>query len=210
MKKILALLLAVVTLLSLAACGGKGETPENKEPDTTASTQAKLEEKEIVEELEGVGPVKLKNSYMELVIPEGYGYRVDDANQEAGEDQFQLILDLKNADGNNIGELLINNRGGLESADEYAQTTIDEYADSDSVKVSDVDSAKYSVFDVRHFTLDRGYMVDNRYYGYYKLPDETKEYRNVRFELEVTGYYYKDVEFPAADFVELMNSIVIK
>lgn len=211
MKRLLALMLALVMVMALAACSKDGgETPDSKEPDTTASTAAKLEEKAIVEDLEGVGPVKLSNSYMELTIPEGYGYYVDDANQEAGEDQFQLILELKNADGNDIGELLINNRGGLESADEYAQSTIDEYKDNDSVTVSDVDSAKYSVFDVRHFTLDRGFMVDNRYFGYYKIPDETKEYRNVRFELEIAGYYYKDVEFPEADFIEIMNSIVIK
>ena len=211
MKRLLALMLALVMVFALAACGKDGgETPDNKEPDTTASTEAKLEEKAIVEDLEGVGPVKLSNSYMELVIPEGYGYYIDDANQEAGEEQYQLILELRNADGKNIGELLINNRGGLESADEYAQSTIDEYADVDSVTVSDIDSAKYSVFDVRHFTLDRGFMVDNRYFGYYKLPDETKEYRNVRFELEVLGYYFKDVEFPEDDFVELMESIVIK
>ena len=37
-------------------------------------------------------------------------------------------------------------------------------------------------------------MVDNRYFGYYQLPDENAEFRNVRFELELLGYYYKDVD----------------
>ena len=210
MKKILTLLMAIMIVLSLAACGGNPEETTAPAGETTApaeettapaeeTTEAALSEVEIVEEAEGVGPVKLSNSYLSFEIPEGFGYYIDDANQEAGEDQFQVI-----------GELLINNRGGLESADEYANATIDEYKDVESVTVSDVDSATFGIFDVRHFTLDRGFMVDNRYFGYYQIPDETVEYRNVRFELELLGYYYKDVEFPKAECEAIMNSIVIK
>ena len=221
MKKILTLLMAIMIVLSLAACGGNPEETTAPAGETTApaeettapaeeTTEAALSEVEIVEEAEGVGPVKLSNSYLSFEIPEGFGYYIDDANQEAGEDQFQVIVDLSNADGNRIGELLINNRGGLESADEYANATIDEYKDVESVTVSDVDSATFGIFDVRHFTLDRGFMVDNRYFGYYQIPDETVEYRNVRFELELLGYYYKDVEFPKAECEAIMNSIVIK
>lgn len=213
MKKILALLMAIMIVLSLSACGGNTEETTAPADDTTVAeetTEAAAAEKEIVEGDEGVGPVKLSNSYLSFEIPEGFGYYIDDANQEAGEDQFQVIVELRNADGNNIGELLINNRGSLESADEYANTTIDEYKDSETVTVSDVDSATFGIFDVRHFTLDRGFMVDNRYFGYYQIPDETVEYRNVRFELELLGYYYKDVEFPKAECEAIMNSIVIK
>ena len=169
-----------------------------------------LPEVEIAEEIEGIGPITLSNSYLSFAIPEGFGYYIEDANKEAGEDQFQVIVELRNADGNKIGELLINNRGGLESADEYAASTIDEYKDSESVTVSDVDSATFGIFDVRHFTLDRGFMVDNRYFGYYQIPDENAAFRNVRFELELLGYYYKDVEFPKAECEAIMNSIVIK
>ena len=214
MKKIIALLMAIMLVLSLAACGGNEEETTAPVDETTAAaeetTEAALSEVEIVEKAEGVGPVKLSNSYLAFEIPEGFGYYIDDANQEAGEDQFQVIVEIRNADGNRIGELLINNRGGLESADEYANTTIDEYKDSETVTVSDVDSATFGIFDVRHFTLDRGFMVDNRYFGYYQIPDETVEYRNVRFELELLGYYYKDVEFPKAECEAIMNSIVIK
>ena len=213
MKKILALLMAIMIVLSLSACGGNTEETTAPADDTTVAeetTEAAAAEKEIVEGDEGVGPVKLSNSYLSFEIPEGFGYYIDDANQEAGEDQFQVIVQLKNADGNNIGELLINNMGARESADEYANTTIDEYKDSETVTVSDVDSATFGIFDVRHFTLDRGFMVDNRYFGYYQIPDETVEYRNVRFELELLGYYYKDVEFPKAECEAIMNSIVIK
>ena len=213
MKKILALLMAIMIVLSLAACGGNTEETTAPADDTTVAeetTEAAAAEKEIVEGDEGVGPVKLSNSYLSFEIPEGFGYYIDDANQEAGEDQFQVIVQLKNADDNNIGELLINNRGSLESADEYANVTIDEFKDVESVTVSDVDSATFGIFDVRHFTLDRGFMVDNRYFGYYQIPDETVEYRNVRFELELLGYYYKDVEFPKAECEAIMNSIVIK
>ena len=221
MKKILALLMAIMLVLSLAACGGNEEETTAPAQETTApvdettaaaeeTTEAALPEIEIVEKAEGVGPVKLSNSYLSFEIPEGFGYYIDDANQEAGEDQFQVIVDLRNADGNRIGELLINNRGGLESADEYANVTIDEYKDVESVTVSDVDSETFGIFDVRHFTLDRGFMVDNHYFGYYQIPDETVEYRNVRFELELLGYYYKDVEFPKAECEAIMNSIVIK
>lgn len=213
MKKILALLMAIMIVLSLSACGGNTEETTAPADDTTVAeetTEAAAAEKEIVEGDEGVGPVKLSNSYLSFEIPEGFGYYIDDANQEAGEDQFQVIVQFKNADGNNIGELLINNMGARESADEYANTTIDEYKDSETVTVSDVDSATFGIFDVRHFTLDRGFMVDNRYFGYYQIPDETVEYRNVRFELELLGYYYKDVEFPKAECEAIMNSIVIK
>ena len=213
MKKILALLMAIMIVLSLSACGGNTEETTAPADDTTVAeetTEAAAAEKEIVEGDEGVGPVKLSNSYLSFEIPEGFGYYIDDANQEAGEDQFQVIVQLKNADGNNIGELLINNMGARESADEYANTTIDEYKDSETVTVSDVDSATFGIFDVRHFTLDRGFMVDNRYFGYYQIPDETVEFRNVRFELELLGYYYKDVEFPKAECEAIMNSIVIK
>ena len=213
--------MAIMLVFSLAACGGNEEETTSSVDETTAAaeettaaaeetTEAALSEVAIVEKAEGVGPVKLSNSYLSFEIPEGFGYYIDDANQEAGEDQFQVIVELRNADGNNIGELLINNRGSLESADEYANTTIDEYKDSETVTVSDVDSATFGIFDVRHFTLDRGFMVDNRYFGYYQIPDETVEYRNVRFELELLGYYYKDVEFPKAECEAIMNSIVIK
>ena len=214
MKKILALLMAIMLVLSLAACGGNEEETTVPVDETTVATEetteAALPEVEIVEKAEGVGPVKLSNSYLSFEIPEGFGYYIDDANQEAGEDQFQVIVDLRNADGNKIGELLINNRGSLESADEYANATIDEYKDVESVTVSDVDSATFGIFDVRHFTLDRGFMVDNRYFGYYQIPDESLEFRNVRFDLELLGYYYKDVEFPKAECEAIMNSIVIK
>ena len=214
MKKILALLMAIMLVLSLAACGGNEEETTAPVDETTVATEetteAALPEVEIVEKAEGVGPVKLSNSYLSFEIPEGFGYYIDDANQEAGEDQFQVIVDLRNADGNKIGELLINNRGSLESADEYANATIDEYKDVESVTVSDVDSATFGIFDVRHFTLDRGFMVDNRYFGYYQIPDESLEFRNVRFDLELLGYYYKDVEFPKAECEAIMNSIVIK
>ena len=213
MKKILALLMAIMIVLSLSACGGNTEETTAPADDTTVAeetTEAAAAEKEIVEGDEGVGPVKLSNSYLSFEIPEGFGYYIDDANSEAGEDQFQVIVQLKNADGNNIGELLINNMGARESADEYANTTIDEYKDSETVTVSDVDSATFGIFDVRHFTLDRGFMVDNRYFGYYQISDENVEFRNVRFELELLGYYYKDVEFPKAECEAIMNSIVIK
>ena len=215
MKKLLALFIALVTVISFAACNKEEpiETPDNTSPDAVTTedpTEAKTPEKAIAEGDSGVGPVILSNSYLSFEIPEGFGYYIDDANKQEGDSQFQVIVDLKNADGNNIGELLINNRGGLESADEYANNTIDEYKDSTSVTVSDVDSATFSVFDVRHFTLDRGFMVDNRYFGYYQIPDETVEFRNVRFELELLGYYYKDVEFPKAECEAIMNSIVIK
>ena len=213
MKKILALLMAIMIVLSLAACGGNTEETTTPADDTTVAeetTEAAAAEKEIVEGDEGVGPVKLSNSYLSFEIPEGFGYYIDDANTEAGESQFQVIVELRNADGNKIGELLINNRGGLESADEYANVTIDEYKDVESVAVSDVDSATFGIFDVRHFTLDRGFMVDNRYFGYYQIPDESLDFRNVRFELELLGYYYKDVEFPKAECEAIMNSIVIK
>lgn len=214
MKKIIALLMAIMLVFSLSACGGNEEETTSSVDETTAAaeetTEAALSEVEIVEKAEGVGPVKLSNSYLSFEIPEGFGYYIDDANQEAGEDQFQVIVDIRNADGNKIGELLINNRGSLESADEYANVTIDEYKDVESVTVSDVDSATFGIFDVRHFTLDRGFMVDNRYFGYYQITDETVEYRNVRFELELLGYYYKDVEFPKAECEAIMNSIVIK
>jgi len=213
MKKFLAILMALAMLLSFAACGG------NEEPETTtqapvetteAPTEAKTPEKAIVEKDSGVGPVILSNSDLSFEIPEGFGYYIDDAYKNEDGTIFQVIVDLKNADGNRIGELLINNSGGLESADEYANNTIDEYKDSESVTVGDVESATFSVFDVRHFTLDRGFMVDNRYFGYYQLPDENAEFRNVRFELELLGYYYKDVEFPKAECEAIMNSIVIK
>ena len=219
MKKILALLMAIMLVLSLAACGGNTEETTAPADDTTVAeettaaeetTEASAIEKEIAEGDEGVGPVKLSNSYLSFEIPEGFGYYIDDANTEAGESQFQVIVELRNADGNKIGELLINNRGGLESADEYANSTIDEYKDSETVTISDVDSATFGIFDVRHFTLDRGFMVDNRYFGYYQITDENVEFRNVRFELELLGYYYKDVEFPKAECEAIMNSIVIK
>ena len=213
MKKIIALLMAIMLVLSLSACGGNTEETTAPADDTTVAeetTEAAAAEKEIVEGDEGVGPVKLSNSYLSFEIPEGFGYYIDDANTEAGESQYQVIVELRNADGNNIGELLINNMGALESADEYANTTIDEYKDNEKVTVSDVDSATFSIFDVRHFTLDRGFMVDNRYFGYYQIPDETVEFRNVRFELELLGYYYKDVEFPKAECEAIMNSIIIK
>lgn len=215
MKKLIAIIMAMVTILSFAACGKEDPvvTPDNTNPDavtTEAPTEVKTPEKTIVEQDSGVGPVILSNSDLSFEIPEGFGYYIDDAYKNEDGTIFQVIVDLKNADGNRIGELLINNSGGLESADEYANTTIDEYKDSESITVGDVESATFSVFDVRHFTLDRGYMVDNRYFGYYQLPDENAEFRNVRFELELLGYYYKDVEFPKAECEAIMNSIIIK
>ena len=43
-----------------------------------------------------------------------------------------------------------------------------------------------------------------------EIPDEAAEYRNIRAELDINGYYYTDVEFPMADFEAIMSSIVIK
>lgn len=213
MKKFLAVLMALTMVFSLAACGGDEKPDANGAPDaqaTEAPTQAQVAEVAIAEEAEGVGEAKLSNSYLEFTIPEGFGYYIDDANQQEGDSIFQVILDITNENGDKIGEFTINNRGGLESAEEYANVVVDQYKDSESTKVTVVGSAKYGSFDVTHLTLDLGYQVDNRYYGYYQIPDENAEYRNVNFELELMGYYFKDVEFPKAACEAIMNSIVIK
>ena len=196
MKKFLAIILAILMVATLAACGGGGEP--------------KVNEIAIVEDLEGVGPAKLANSYLEITIPEGIGYCVDDANTAEGESQFQLILKLKNADGNDIGELLFNNRGSFDNLADYTNAFKDEFKNNTSVTIADVESKKIGLFDVDHMTLDRGFMVDNRYIGYYQIADETVEYRNVRLDLELKGYYYKDTPYPAAECEALINSIVIK
>lgn len=215
MKKLLAVLLAALMLLSFAACGGKEDTPTDGETDTTVADEtteaaATVEEKLIAEGDEGVGPVKLYNSYLEVTVPEGIGYCVDDANTEEGESQFQLILVLRNAEGNEIGELLFNNRGGFDNLADYTNALKDEYKNSTSVTVADVESKKIGLFDVDHITLDRGFMVDNRYIGYYQITDESAEYRNVRLDLELRGYYYKDTPYPADECEAIINSIVIK
>ena len=209
MKKFLAIFLAILMVATLAACGGGGETPETPDaPDATEAPEA--EAIPIVEDLEGVGPAKLANSYLEITIPEGIGYYVDDANTAEGESQFQLILKLKNADGNEIGELLFNNRGSFDNLADYTNAFKDEFKNNTSVTIADVESKKIGLFDVDHMTLDRGFMVDNRYIGYYQIADETVEYRNVRLDLELKGYYYKDTPYPAAECEALINSIVIK
>lgn len=216
MKKLLALLMAFVMLLSFAACGGNDEpeTDTTAAPDsvetTLPATEPAAAEVAIEEEIEGFGEAVLSNSYIEFVIPEGFGYYIDDANQQEGDSIFQVILDIKNENGDKIGEFTINNRGGLESAEEYANVVVDQYKDSESTKVTVVGSAKYGSFDVTHLSLDLGYQVDNRFYGYYQIPDGNAEYRNVNFELELMGYYFQDVEFPKAECEAIMNSIVIK
>ena len=218
MKKLLAMLLAALMLVSFAACGDKGDTSTDV-PETTAgevnteettAAENTVEEKTIEEGAEGFGPVKLSNSYLELTIPEGIGYYVDDANTIEGESQFQLILKLRNADGNEIGELLFNNRGGYDKLADYTNSLKDEYKDNTSVTITDVESKKIGLFDVDHMTLDRGFMVDNRYIGYYQIADETVEYRNVRLDLELRGYYYKDTPYPAEECEAIIGSIVIK
>lgn len=213
MKKILALLLAVATLLTLAACGGKGNEPENKDPETTAATQpteAKLEEKAIVEDLEGVGPVKLSNSYVELTVPEGYGYEIADANDKEGESQFWVDIEIKNADGTKIGEFEVSNTGSYDNVDEYVQSDIDYYKNSSSVTLGEPVSEKYGIFDGRYLVKHNSNWDDHRFYGFYLIPDEAAEYRNVRAELDINGYSYQDKEFPKADMEALLSSIVIK
>jgi hypothetical protein len=215
MKKILATLLAALMLFSFAACGGKEDTSTDGTAETTAAEEtteaaATVEEKLIAEGDEGVGPVKLYNSYLEVTVPEGIGYCVDDANTEEGESQFQLILILRNAEGNEIGELLINNRGGYDNLADYTNSLKDEFKNNTSVTVADVESKKIGLFDVDHITLDRGFMVDNRYIGYYQIADESVEYRNVRLDLELRGYYYTDTPYPADECEAIINSIVIK
>lgn len=217
MKKILAIMLALVMLLTLAACGGNkdnngDETPSGNDVEQTTepTTDAKPAEKEIVEKDEGKGQIKLYNSYLEFSIPEGYGYKITDANTQAGESQFQVMVDIMNADGKKIGELLINNRGGYDNVDEYVQSDLDYYKNSNSITLSDVTSAEYGILDGRYFTKDNGKWVDYNFYGYYLIPNEAAEYRNIRAELDINGYYYTDVEFPMADFEAIMSSIVIK
>lgn len=211
MKKYLAILLAAAILFSFAACADKGKTPtDSPEVSTEQTTQATVEEKEIAEQAEGVGPVKLYNSYLEVTIPEGIGYYIDDANTAEGESQFQLILRLRNAEGNEIGELLFNNRGGYDNLADYTNSLKNEYKNSTNTEIADVESKKIGLFDVDHMTFDKGYQVDNRYIGYYQIADETVEYRNVRLDLELMGYYYKDIPYPAAECEAIINSIVIK
>ena len=211
MKKILALLMAIMLVLSLAACGGNEEETTSSVDETTAAaeetTEAALSEVEIVEKAEGVGPVKLSNSYLEVSIPEGYGYYIDDANNEAGEEQFQLIMQIKDSEGHRVGELLVNNRGGFESADEYADALISEFKDSTAVATLE-ESLNLGLFDIRRVSIDRSGMINHNYIGYYQLPDESLTYRNVRFEFEVNGYYIKDV--PVEAFNETMSSVAFK
>lgn len=210
MKKTLSLILALLMLFSLAACGGGGKVTPDEPQKNDVTEEAKLNETAIVEEIEGVGPVKLSNSYLEVTIPEGIGYYVDDANTAEGDSQFQLILELRNSNGDEIGELLFNNRGGFDNVTAYSDSLKEEYKDSTSVTVADVESKKIGLFDVNHLTVDRGFMVDNRYIGYYLIPDETAEYRNVRLDLELRGYYYQDTPYPAAECEAIISSIVIK
>lgn len=210
MKKTLALLLAALMLFTLAACGGE-KTPNDVQTDgetTEATTEAAatVQEVAIAEDVEGTGPAKLYNGYLEVTIPEGYGYYIDDANDEDGEEQFQLILELKNADGKNIGELLINNRGGHEGVDAYVDTLLEEYEGQSQVE----ESLTCGSFDCRRIMVAINGINVCYYYGYYQIPDETVTYRNVRFELEINEYYYKETGFPTADLEAIMNSIVIK
>ena len=211
MKRLLALMLALAMVMALAACGKDGgETPDNTEPDTTASTEAKLEEKTIVEDLEGVGPVKLSNSYVELTVPKGYGYKITDANDKEGESQFWVELEIKNADGTKIGEFEVSNTGSYDNVDEYVQSDIDYYKNSSSVTLGEPVSEKYGIFDGRYLVKHNSNWDDYRFYGFYLIPDEAAEYRNVRAELDINGYSYQDKEFPKADFANLLSSIVIK
>ena len=217
MKKILAIMLALVMLLTLAACGGNkdnngDETPSGNDVEQTTepTTEAKTAEKEIVEKDEGKGQIKLYNSYLEFSIPEGYGYKITDANTEAGESQFWVMADIMNADGKKIGELNINNSGAYDNVDEYVQYDRDYYKNSNSITLGETVSAEYGILDGRYMTKDNGNWVDYNFYGYYLIPDEAADYRNIRAELDINGYYYTDVEFPMADFEAIMSSIVIK
>lgn len=221
MKKFLAIMLALVMLLTLAACGGNkdnngGETQSGNDTEQTtdtpteAPTENKVEEKEIAEKLEGVGPAKLSNSYLEFSIPEGYGYKITDANTEAGESQFWVEAEIMNADGKKIGELDISNTGSYDNVDEYVQYDRDYYKDSTSVTLGETVSAKYGILDGRYLTKELTSWTDYNFYGYYLIPDEAAEYRNVRVQFNINGYYYTDVEFPMADFEAIMSSIVIK
>ncbi len=217
MKKILAIMLALVMLLTLAACGGNkdnngDETPSGNDVEQTTepTTEAKTVEKEIVEKDEGKGQIKLYNSYLEFSIPEGYGYKITDANTEAGESQFWVEAEIMNADGKKIGELDISNTGSYDNVDEYVQYDRDYYKDSSSITLGETVSAEYGILDGRYFTKDTANWVDYNFYGYYLIPDEAADYRNVRAELDINGYYYTDVEFPMADFEAILSSIVIK
>ena len=113
---------------------------------------------------------------------------------------------IKNADGKNIGELLINNRGGLEGVDAYVDTLLEEYEGQSQVE----ESLTCGSFDCRRIMVAINGINVCHYYGYYQIPDETVTYRNVRFELEINEYYYKETGFPTADLEAIMNSIVIK
>ena len=167
MKRLLALMLALAMVTALAACGKDGgETPDNTEPDTTTSTEAKLEEKAIVEDLEGVGPVKLSNSYVELTIPEGYGYKITDANDKEGESQFWVDIEIKNADGTKIGEFDVSNTGSYDNVDEYVQSDIDYYKNSSSVTLDEPVSENYGIFDGRYLIKHNSNWDDYRFYGF--------------------------------------------
>ncbi len=205
MKKGFCVLITVLMLFTLVACGG-GDDGDVSEGTTETTTEATATEAAIVEQEEGTGPVKLTNSYLELVIPEGYGYYIDDANTEEGQDQFQLIMDLRNADGKRIGELLINNRGGLEGVDAYVDSLLKEYEGQAKVE----ESLTFGDFDVRRISVAINGLNNCYYYGYYQIPDESVAFRNVRFELEINEYYYKETGFPTSDLEAIINSIVIK
>ncbi len=217
MKKFLAIMLALVMLLTLAACGGnkdnngdETQSGNDVEQTTEPTTEAKTVEKEIVEKDEGKGQIKLYNSYLEFSIPEGYGYKITDANTEAGESQFWVEAEIMNADGKKIGELDISNTGSYDNVDEYVQYDRDYYKDSTSVTLGETVSAKYGILDGRYLTKELASWTDYNFYGYYLIPDEAADFRNVRVQFNINGYYYTDVEFPMADFEAIMSSIVIK
>lgn len=212
MKKLLALMLALAMVMALAACSKDGgETPDDTQPDTTTSTtEAAPAEIEIVEGAEGKGGVKLSNSYLEFSIPEGYGYKITDANEKADESQFWVDADIMNAEGKKIGELDISNTGSYDNVDEYVQYDRDYYKDSASVTLGETVSGKYGILDGRYLTKELSSWTDYNFYGYYLIPDEAADFRNVRVQFNINGYYYTDVEFPVADFEAIMSSIVIK
>lgn len=85
MKKLAAILLALVMTASLAACGGSGESSDTKETSNQSSASATSEVKpeettasaELQEGDSGEGEKTLDSDYCTVTIPEGLRYKVN-------------------------------------------------------------------------------------------------------------------------------------
>lgn len=219
MKKLAAILLALIMTASLAACGGSGESSDAKETTAQSSASATAEtkaEETTVEETtasaelqkgdSGEGEKTLDSDFCTVTIPEGFKYKVYSYYHD--EDALGTIQIDFGKNGTTEGRLEVSTTRMISSLDDAAEECIrvrnlDTYKEGKSEIGEEVTygDTTYKVVKMSH-----EYGAETCLVSYYKRADG----KDIYVEIKTSQNGFNDLQIDDPLVQELAKSAVYK